>query len=87
VPTGKRLVSSDDVDAILDKIRPALLLDGGNVKLRSVEGVNILLEMKGSCRTCSSLPVTKRYGIELELRRHISMLGVVYWVDEVGGIF
>ncbi len=84
MPTADTSFEWRDVEAVLDSIRPALLLDGGNVKLLAIEGHDVRLEMLGSCRTCSSLPMTKRYGIEDALRDRLAHFGKVRWKDEEG---
>lgn len=74
-------VSTGEVEAVIDTIRPALLLDGGNVRLCALEGNSIILEIQGVCRTCTSLPMTKRYGIEAEIFRQIPGIKEVHWRD------
>jgi len=81
VPTADMSLQLRDVEAVLNTIRPALRLDGGNVRLLGIEGQDVRLEMLGSCRTCSSLPMTKRYGIEVALRAHLR-IGKVTWIQE-----
>ncbi len=36
----------------LDEVRPALVADGGDVSLVSIEGSTVLLELRGACKTC-----------------------------------
>jgi Fe-S cluster biogenesis protein NfuA len=77
VPTVSPAFTVEDVEAVLERIRPALLLDKGNVRLVAVEGSDVRLELTGSCRSCSSAPMTMRYGIEAELRRCLDGFGKV----------
>jgi Fe-S cluster biogenesis protein NfuA len=68
-----------EIEAILDKVRPALLLDGGGVRVLTIEGWSVYLEMLGSCRRCSSKPMTQKYGVEAALHADISPRIVVKW--------
>ena len=49
----------DNVDKVLDEIRPYLIDDGGNVEVVSVnlEDRSIHLTLVGACSTCSSSTV------------------------------
>lgn len=69
MPTDE--VNLDDIEAVLDRIRPALALDRGEVRVVRFAWPDLDLELVGSCRTCSSRPMTFRYGIADELRRLI----------------
>jgi Fe-S cluster biogenesis protein NfuA len=53
------------IEDVLDKIRPALHADGGDV-----EGF-VYLNMQGSCGGCPMSTATLTLGIEAELRRAI----------------
>jgi len=58
------------VEGILDRLRPGLVMDGGNVELASVdeEGAVSLL-FQGACATCPAQLATLRLVIEPALRR------------------
>jgi Fe-S cluster biogenesis protein NfuA len=62
------LPTSKDVDQSLDRIRPFLELDGGNVELVRVteEGI-VELRLTGSCADCPMSRMTLRAGIERAL--------------------
>lgn len=36
----------------LDEVRPALVADGGDVCLVSIEGSTVRVELRGACKTC-----------------------------------
>lgn len=59
----------DEIEKILNKIRPALILDQGNVVLRKIDNYDVYLELVGSCMKCSSLPMTFHFGIASEIRK------------------
>jgi len=67
------------VEASLDRIRPALIADGGNVELLDVAGDGtVRLELQGACASCPAQSATLRYGIERVLLSEIDGIrGVV----------
>jgi Fe-S cluster biogenesis protein NfuA len=62
----------DKVAAVLDKVRPALQADGGDVELVEAtdDGV-IKLKLTGACAGCPMSTMTLRSGIERVLRAEI----------------
>jgi Fe-S cluster biogenesis protein NfuA len=46
------------------RIRPAIQEDGGDIEFRGFEDGQVLLKLRGACRTCDSSTVTLRNGIE-----------------------
>jgi len=61
------------VAAVLDKIRPSLQADGGNVELVDVtdDGV-VKVSLKGACAGCPMSSMTLKNGIERLLKQEIS---------------
>lgn len=65
------------------RIRPAIQEDGGDIEFRGFEGGNVLLKLRGACRTCDSSTVTLKNGIEGMLMHYIEEVkGVVQVMDE-----
>ncbi len=62
----------DRVDTALDIIRPALVMDGGNVELVNVsdDGV-VLVKLVGACHGCPASTMTLKAGIEATLKEHV----------------
>ncbi|MFP4661927.1 MAG: NifU family protein [Halanaerobiales bacterium] len=62
----------DKVANILDKIRPSLQADGGDVKLVEVtdDGV-VKVELMGACKGCPMSTLTIKNGIEKTLKQHV----------------
>ena len=57
------------VEAALDRLRPALVVDGGNVEVIDVdEDGTVHLELQGACTQCPAQGMTLRYGLEAALR-------------------
>lgn len=50
--------------ALIDKIRPFLVSDGGNLEFVKYENNIVYVTLLGSCANCSLLDVTLKDGIE-----------------------
>jgi Fe-S cluster biogenesis protein NfuA len=63
----------DRVEKALDKIRPALEADGGNVELVDVDEAKGVVKVKlvGACGSCPMSQMTLRMGVERVLREDI----------------
>lgn len=60
------------INAVLEKIRPYLQIDGGDVMLDKVSEEGIVeLKLLGACNTCPLRPMTLRAGIERALMHEI----------------
>jgi len=62
----------EKIEAALDKIRPFLAADGGNVELVDVsEGGVVKLKLTGACGGCPMATMTLRQGVEQTLRKEV----------------
>lgn len=58
-------VTIDDVKKVLEKVRPYLQQDGGDVEVMSVSEDNIVeVKLLGACNGCPMSMMTLRAGIE-----------------------
>lgn len=63
--SAKTGVLEQEVNKVLEYIRPYLQIDGGDVELvRITENCIVELRLLGSCNTCPLRPMTLRAGIE-----------------------
>ncbi|KAI5344217.1 hypothetical protein L3X38_012094 [Prunus dulcis] len=53
-------LTAENVESVLDEIRPYLISDGGNVALHEIEGNVVRLKLQGACSSCSSSVMTMR---------------------------
>jgi Fe-S cluster biogenesis protein NfuA len=68
----------DRVEVVLDRLRPALVADGGNVELAEVaDDGTVSVILQGACATCPAQGATLRHGIEAGLRREIPEITTV----------
>ncbi|KAL3827748.1 hypothetical protein ACJIZ3_016550 [Penstemon smallii] len=61
-------LTSENVDKVLDNVRPYLIADGGNVDVVSVENGVVSLQLQGACGNCPSSTTTMKMGIERVLK-------------------
>eukprot|EP00529_Nitzschia_sp_RCC80_P027761 CAMPEP_0113496976 /NCGR_PEP_ID=MMETSP0014_2-20120614/30394_1 /TAXON_ID=2857 /ORGANISM="Nitzschia sp." /LENGTH=258 /DNA_ID=CAMNT_0000390905 /DNA_START=97 /DNA_END=873 /DNA_ORIENTATION=- /assembly_acc=CAM_ASM_000159 len=61
----------DNVELVLDEMRPFLIQDGGNVAIQEIDGPVVRLELQGACGTCPSSTQTMKMGLERGLKEKI----------------
>lgn len=61
----------EKVEAALEKVRPALLADGGDVELIDVKDGVVTLRLTGACGGCPMAMMTLRGGIERVLKEQV----------------
>jgi len=59
------------VEAALNRIRPSLLADGGNVELVDVKDGVVKLKLTGACSGCPMAAMTLQQGIGRALKEEI----------------
>eukprot|EP00903_Cladosiphon_okamuranus_P019159 g17622.t1 len=77
----------DNVDKVLDEVRPYLIADGGNVRVMGVDVDRrvVKLALQGACGSCPSSTTTMKMGIERVLNENFLNMGGVEQVDEASG--
>ncbi|MFC4303878.1 NifU family protein [Cohnella boryungensis] len=61
----------DEVIDVLDKLRPFLQRDGGDVELVDIEDGIVKLRLMGACGSCPSSTITLKAGIERALLEEV----------------
>ncbi len=61
----------EKVEKALEKIRPMLQRDGGNVELVGVEGSVVKVRLTGACRGCPMSQMTLKGGIERVIMQEV----------------
>ncbi len=59
------------IEAIDEDIRPRLVQDGGDIELVDVDGLNVMVSMRGACASCRSSQVTIKELVEKTLREQV----------------
>lgn len=67
----------ENVEAVLDELRPYLQSDGGDCRVVEIDGPVVRLELEGACSSCSASSVTLKMGIERTLRQRIPQISEV----------
>lgn len=70
-------LTNENVEKVLDDLRPYLMADGGNVELVDIEGPIVKLRLQGACGSCPSSAMTLKMGIERRLREFIPEIAEV----------
>ena len=61
----------EQVLEVLDKLRPFLLRDGGDIELVDIEEGIVKLRLMGACGSCPSSTITLKAGIERALLEEV----------------
>ena len=61
----------EKVEKVLEKIRPSLMADGGNVELVEVNADVVKVKLTGACGSCPMSQMTLKMGIERLLKKEI----------------
>ena len=67
----ENMLSREKVEAALDKVRPWLQADGGDVKLVDVKDGVVTVKLTGACAGCPMSTMTLRAGVERALRQEL----------------
>lgn len=80
-------LTAENIESVLDEIRPYLIADGGNVALHEIDGNVVKLTLQGACGSCPSSVTTMKLGIERRLMEKIPEIVAVEAVpDEETGL-
>jgi Fe-S cluster biogenesis protein NfuA len=73
-----RPVAKEEVEAILDRLRPGLVADGGNVELIDVEADGtVRVSFQGACTDCPAQSTTLRVALDEPLRNALPGISAV----------
>jgi len=71
----------EKVQKIIDKIRPALQADGGDVELIDVVDGLVTVKLQGACAGCPMSQMTLKNGIERLVKQELPEIKAVEKVD------
>jgi len=71
----------EKIQAVIDKIRPMLQADGGDVELVDVVDGLVTVRLKGACAGCPMSQMTLKNGIERFLKKEIPEVKSVEQAD------
>ncbi|KAG0529053.1 hypothetical protein BDA96_05G065400 [Sorghum bicolor] len=80
-------LTAENVEMVLDEVRPYLMADGGNVALHEIDGNVVRLKLQGACGSCPASVTTMKMGIERRLMEKIpEIVAVEPIADEETGL-
>eukprot|EP00882_Tetradesmus_deserticola_P001960 GHRQ01002099.1.p1 GENE.GHRQ01002099.1~~GHRQ01002099.1.p1 ORF type:complete len:240 (+),score=54.17 GHRQ01002099.1:41-721(+) len=80
-------LTEENVETVLDEVRPYLMADGGNVEFVEIDGLVVRLKLAGACGSCPSSLTTMTMGIKRRLMEKIpEILDVEQVTEESQGL-
>ncbi|KAE8817890.1 NifU-like protein 2, chloroplastic [Hordeum vulgare] len=76
-PVVDSSLTAENVELVLDQVRPYLMADGGNVALHEIDGNVVRLKLQGACGACPGSVMTMRMGIQRRLMDEIPEIAAV----------
>ena len=73
-------LTTENVEKVLDELRPFLMADGGNVEIVEIDGPVVKVRLQGACGSCPSSTMTLKMGIERKMRESIPEVSEVVQV-------
>jgi Fe-S cluster biogenesis protein NfuA len=65
------MITRERVEAVLDRVRPFMQADGGDIELVDINGNSADVKLTGMCAGCPSAHMTLYLGVETALREEI----------------
>ena len=65
------MITRERVEAVLDRVRPFMQADGGDIVVIDVTGNSADVRLTGMCAGCPSAHMTLYLGVEIALREAI----------------
>ena len=78
--TETMALTAENVEKVLDELRPFLMADGGNVEVVEIDGPIVKVRLQGACGSCPSSTMTLKMGIERKMRESIPEVSEVVQV-------
>ena len=78
--TETKALTLENVETVLDELRPFLMADGGNVEFVEIHGPIVKVRLQGACGSCPSSTMTLKMGIERKMRESSPEVGEVVQV-------
>ena len=71
------MIARERIEAVLERVRPFLQADGGDIELLQVDGTCADVRLTGMCAGCPSAHMTLHVGVEMALREEIPEFGTL----------
>ena len=61
----------EKIRVVIDKLRPFLISDGGNIEFIKYEDNIVYIKMLGACAGCELIDMTLKEGIEMAIKEEV----------------
>jgi Fe-S cluster biogenesis protein NfuA len=65
------MIARERIQSVLDRVRPFLQADGGDIELVAVNGNSADVRLTGFCASCPSAHMTLHVGVETAIRDEV----------------
>ena len=65
------MIARERIESVLNRVRPFLQADGGDIELMTVAGNSAEVRLTGMCAGCPSAHMTLHVGVESAIREEI----------------
>lgn len=77
----KIMNEKDLIMDVIEKIRPFLISDGGNIEFKDYKNDIVYIKLTGACSNCSLIDLTLKDGIESAIKEMVPSVKEVRNVD------
>lgn len=71
------MITTEQVETVLNRVRPFIQADGGDIQLVRLDGNSADVRMTGRCAGCPAAHMTLYQGVENALRRALPEFGEI----------
>lgn len=72
----------EHIKDVLEKLRPAILQDGGDIHFVRFENGTVFVQLHGACVSCPISFITLKMGLETQLKERVPGVLAVVSVDD-----
>ena len=77
------MTDEEKIIEIIDKLRPFLISDGGNIEFVRYENDIVYIKMLGACAGCDLIDITIKDGIEGAIKEEIPSVKEVININDI----
>lgn len=78
---------TEKIKEIIDKLRPFLVTDGGNIEFVKYEDEKVYIKMLGACAGCDLIDYTLKEGVESAIREEVPTVKEVINITNSTNLF
>lgn len=72
----------EQIKAVLEELRPAILQDGGDIHFVRFENGTVFVKLHGACVSCPISFMTLKMGLEVQIKQRVLLVERVVSVDD-----